>query len=500
MNQSTSTVGRLEIIAFLSGATVMVLEITGSRVMAPFLGTSIFVWTTLIGVIMASLSAGYWWGGRLADRNPSYARLAAILFLASLGVAFTAVGQQPFLTWLQEASFELRVSALVATLLLFAPASTLLGMVTPYVVRLKLTSIESSGTHVGRLYAISTAGSILGTFACGYFLLAWMGSSRVLYAIALLLLALSFVAASEFRLGQRVSAVVFLLLAAGLAEFEARQQAAAGFRDIDTAYQRLQVIDGNEGESGRPVRILKSEEANTQSAIYLDGDELFSEYLHYFDLARFTGRPLRRVLMIGAAGYVYPMHLAREMPTLSIDVVEIDPAMTGIAKRYFGLKESPLLRIFHEDGRTFVNRAARTSPGGYDAIFLDAFQTRVPPFQLLTQEFARNLERLLSPRGIIALNFIARADGSALGLGPSVIRTYSEALPAPQVFAVHPEEDREKVQNLVLLASRTPIEFDEAAWRDGTRLPTARLRDLPEAAGYLLTDDFAPVEYLVSDR
>ncbi len=500
MSQTVSPVGRLETIAFLSGAAVMVLEITGSRVMAPFLGTSVFVWTTLIGVIMASLSAGYWWGGRIADRNPSYGRLAAILFLACLGVSITAVGQHTLLTWLQEMSFELRLSALLATLLLFAPASVLLGMVTPYVVRLKLTSIESSGAQVGRLYAISTAGSILGTFACGYFLLSWMGSSRILYGIALLLLALSFVAAVEFRVGQRAAAAVFLLLAGGLAEFEARTQAAAGFRDLDTDYQRLQVIDAREPEKGRPVRILKSEEANTQSAIYLDSDELLSEYLHYFDLVRFTGRPLRRVLMIGAAGFVYPMHLLREMPEITIDVVEIDPAMTGIARHYFGLKESTRLRIFHEDGRTFVNRAARQSPGVYDAIFLDAFQTRVPPFQLLTVEFARNLERLLSPQGIVALNFIARADGSELGLGPSVIRTYSGAFPSLRVFAVHPEEDREKVQNLVLLASRTPIEFDEAAWRDGTRLPIARLRELPEAAGYLLTDDFAPVEYLVSDR
>lgn len=500
MSQRASPVGRLETIAFLSGAAVMVLEITGSRVMAPFLGTSIFVWTTLIGVIMASLSAGYWWGGRLADRNPSYARLATILFLACLGVSVTAVCQQPFLTWLQGRSLELRLSALAATLLLFAPASVLLGMVTPYVVRLKLTSIERSGAEVGRLYAISTAGSILGTFACGYFLLSWMGSSRILYAIAFLLLGLSFVAVSDLWAGKRVAAAVFLLLTGGLAEFEARTQAAAGFHDIDTDYQRLQVIDATEPEHDRPVRILKSEEANTQSAIYLDGNELFSEYLNYFDLARFTGRPLRRVLMIGAAGYVYPLHLEKEMPGLSIDVVEIDPAMTEIAKRYFGLRESPRLHIFHEDGRTFVNRAARESPGRYDAIFLDAFQTRVPPFQLLTVEFARHLERLLSPGGIVALNFIARADASRLGLGPSVIRTYSEALPALRVFAVHPEEDREDAQNLVLLASRAPFDFSESAWSDGTRLPSAQLPGKSGTEGLLLTDDFSPVEYLVSDR
>ncbi|MCC6265163.1 MAG: fused MFS/spermidine synthase [Bryobacterales bacterium] len=500
MSQNGSRMGRLEIIAFLSGAAVMVLEITGSRVMAPFLGTSIFVWTTLIGVIMASLSAGYWWGGRLADRNPTFERLAAILFLACLGVTVTAISQHTFLAWLQELPLELRVSALAATLFLFAPASALLGMVTPYVVRLKLRSIESSGAEVGRLYAISTAGSILGTFACGYFLLSWMGSSRILYGIAFLLLALSFVAVSELWAGQRVAAAVFLLLTGGFAEFEAKSQAAAGFHDIDTDYQRLQVIDAKEPEHGRPVRILKSEEANTQSAIYLDGDGLYSDYLHYFDLTRYTGRPLRRVLMIGAAGYVYPMHLSREAPGISIDVVEIDPAMTGIARQYFGLRDSRGLRIFHEDGRTFVNRAARQAPGSYDAIFLDAFQTRVPPFQLLTVEFVRNLERLLSPRGIVALNFIARADTSMRGLSPAVVRTYSEALPAVQVFAVHPDQENGAIQNLVLFASRTPIVFQKEAVIDGTRLATALRSELSRARGLPLTDDFAPVEYLVSGR
>ncbi|MCZ2155235.1 MAG: fused MFS/spermidine synthase, partial [Bryobacterales bacterium] len=309
MRQIANRMGRLEAIAFLSGAAVMVLEITGSRIMAPFLGTSVFVWTTLIGVIMASLSTGYWWGGRLADRKPDYARLAAILFLASTGIAVTSVVQRPLLGWLQAASIELRLSALCATLLLFAPASVLLGMVTPYVVRLKLTAIERSGAEVGRLYAISTAGSIAGTFACGYFLLAWAGSNRILLGVAMLLVVLSFVAASGLWMRQRTAAAIFLLLYAGLNEIEARERISAGFVDMDTAYQHLQVIDGKEEGSGRPIRILKSEAANTQSAIYLDSDELLSTYLQFFELARCTDRPMRRILIIGAAGWVYPMHL-----------------------------------------------------------------------------------------------------------------------------------------------------------------------------------------------
>lgn len=496
MRQIANRMGRLEAIAFLSGAAVMVLEITGSRIMAPFLGTSVFVWTTLIGVIMASLSTGYWWGGRLADRKPDYARLAAILFLASIGIAITSVVQRPFLSWLQAASIELRLSALCATLLLFAPASVLLGMVTPYVVRLKLTAIERSGAEVGRLYAISTAGSIAGTFACGYFLLAWAGSNRILLGVALLLVVLSFVAASGLWMRQRTAGAIFLLLYAGLNEIEARDRITAGFVDMDTAYQHLQVIDGKEEGSGRPIRILKSEAANTQSAIYLDSDELLSAYLQFFELARCTDRPMRRILIIGAAGWVYPMHLARQLPEATIDVVEIDPAMAGIAERYFGLKTLPRLHRFDEDGRTFVNRAAQQSPRSYDAIFVDAFQTRVPPFQLLTLEFARNLERLLTPQGVVALNFIAAAESGHPGLAASVRRTFGEALPAIKIFRVHPEQDTHALQNLVMLASQAPLEFSPHGNGCEQQETRATLPGVHNRSAILLTDDYAPVEYL----
>jgi spermidine synthase len=492
--------GRLELIAFLSGAIVMVLEITGSRVLAPFLGTSVFVWTTLIGIIMASLSLGYWWGGRLADQAPTRSRLAAILFAACLFATATAVLQSSFLSWLQQAALELRTAALLATLVLFAPASTLLGMVTPYIVRLKLTALEHSGADVGRLYAISTAGSIVGTFACGYFLLAWMGTSRILYALAFLLLALSFVAAAEFRVTHRAAAAMFLLLSAALAEFETQQNAKAGFVDLDTSYQRLQVVDAREESTGRPVRLLKAEEANTQSAIYLDGDELLTGYLIHFDLARFTGRPLRRVLMIGAAGCAYPMALLRAETQIEVDVVELDPAMTVLAKRYFGLPESPRLRVFHEDGRTFVNRLSRDPSPLYDAIFIDAFQTRVPPFQLLTAEFVASLERILAPQGLVALNLIARTPRTDAGLAPSVFATFSTAFPALEAFVVDPKDNPEDIQNLVLFASRTPVRFDAIAWSKASQRPLPHRLEFSNARGLVLTDDFAPVEHLVSVR
>ncbi|MCU0228224.1 MAG: fused MFS/spermidine synthase, partial [Bryobacterales bacterium] len=348
--------GRLEVIAFLCGAAVMVLEITGSRILAPFLGTSVFVWTTLIGVIMASLSAGYWWGGRMADAYPVFLRLAGILALAGLFTCVSALGHGSFLGMLEAARLELRLAALAATLVLFAPASLLLGMVTPYVARLKLETLATAGADVGRLYAISTAGSIVGTFAAGYLLLGVLGSTRILYAIAALLVLLSFVAVGSWRVGQRVAILVFLLLSGLLAEYERAAMAAAGSRDFDTAYQRVFVLDASEPESGRPLRLLRAEEENTQSAIYLDSTELLSPYLDGFHRATALHPSLRRVLMVGAAGYAFPRFQLERFPRLHVDVVEIDPEMTALARRYFGLRDDPRLRIFHADGRTFLNQ------------------------------------------------------------------------------------------------------------------------------------------------
>lgn len=495
MPQPAAPWGRLELIAFVSGAAVMVLEITGSRILAPFLGTSVFVWTTLIGVIMASLSTGYWWGGRMADQHPVFSRLALILALAGACAGFTAVAQQPVLNGLEAAQLELRLAALAATLVLFAPASVLLGMVTPYVARLKLESLSTAGAQVGRLYAISTAGSIAGTFAAGYFLLALLGSSRILYGIAGALVVLSFVAASASRVGERSGLLVFLLLAAVLGEHERASMAQAGYLDFDTAYQRVFILDATEPETGRPIRLLRAEELNTQSAIYLDSPELLSHYLQAFHRVTVRHPSLRRVLMIGAAGYAFPRFQLDAFPELRADVVELDPAMTTLAHRYFGLTPDPRLSTFHADGRTFVNRAQSR----YDVIYLDAFQTRTPPFQLLTHEFVRSLARRLEPGGMVVLNLIASADHPHSGLAPAVYSTFGEVFSDTRMLQVDGRLPLAARQNLLLVASSSTLPpLGNAV--DAADAAPLRTLDTSAWRGIILRDDFAPVEVLAEMR
>ena len=165
----------LEIIVFVSGAVVMVYELVGSRIFAPYLGTSLVVWTSLIGVILGSLSLGYWWGGRLADKKPQAQILAFVLLGAAFFVGSTVFFQASVLFYLQEVFTDLRFSSILGAVVLFAPASVLFGMVSPYTVKLKLEKLSLSGATVGQLYAISTIGSIVGTFAGGFFLVPFLG-------------------------------------------------------------------------------------------------------------------------------------------------------------------------------------------------------------------------------------------------------------------------------------------------------------------------------------
>jgi predicted membrane-bound spermidine synthase len=209
----------LEAVVFASGAVVMIYEIVGSRILAPYIGTSTYVWTSLIGVILGSLSLGYWVGGRMADREPNSKVLAAVLFIAAVLVTLTMLVQEFVLFGLTVLPIRLEMKAVIAALVLFAPASVLFGFVTPYAVRLKMVSVEDAGKTVGRLYALSTVGSIMGTFLAGFFLLPFVGSVRTLYLICATLFLLSVLVAPFKMTAKKALALVLFFTAVGTNEF-----------------------------------------------------------------------------------------------------------------------------------------------------------------------------------------------------------------------------------------------------------------------------------------
>lgn len=486
----------LELIVFLCGAAVMVLEMVGARVLAPYLGTSIVVWTSLIGVILASLSLGYWWGGRLADRKPSFRALGLIILFAGVFIGCVAGSKAYILDFLQNYAKDVHIGSTLANLILFAPPSVLLGMVSPYAVRLKLCELDRSGRTVGNLYALSTLGSIVGTFVAGFFLIAWFGSTSILLAIAALLVVCSLLAAGADRLGK---ALVLLLLVLGflVARLHADYLESFGFFDMDTSYNRVILFNSRHTKTDRLVRVMTTAPKRVQSAVFLDDPyELVLEYTRFFNLAWHFRPGIKRALVLGGGGYSFPKYALQAHPELSLDVVEIDPGITDLARRFFALADDPRLNLLHEDARTFLNRASTP----YDAVFVDTFGTHYSiPFHLTTVECVRRIRDLLADDGIVIMNTICAVEGNNGRFLRAELATYKAVFPQVFVFALEGPLKGAEMQNVLLVAFKTERQpsFESAdpelsaflakRWTKPVEL------DLPP-----LTDDYAPVDRYVT--
>jgi spermidine synthase len=488
----------LEIVVFVCGAFVMIFEIIGSRILSPFIGTSTYVWTSLIGVILASLSTGYWLGGKMADRRPDIRVLASVIFLAGGLVSLTALIKEVALSFVASAPIRLELQSLLAALVLFAPASICLGIVTPYAVKLRMQSISEAGQTVGRLYAVSTVGSILGTFAAGFFLIPFVGSIRTLYIISGGLIAASILLAPFVVSTGRIAVIILFALSIGWSEANAYMlREANDLHDIDTEYSRIQVYRTIQPRTGKKIEALVFDPYFVQSAIYIDSDEPALEYTRFFNLARHFKPGFRNAVVIGGAGYTLPRDLLRENPEVRLDVVEIDPRMTDIARKYFRLTDDPRMNIVHEDGRMFQNNAPT---GSYDVVMLDAFgSTFSVPFQLTTQESVRQSERILNADGVVIANLGSAFTGNGGLFLHAELATYRSVFPNVYLFKVNSSKSDDQVQNVILVASKSPA----AASMQSSDPEIASLlehfyRSEMPTNSLPLTDDLAPVEYYSS--
>ena len=485
----------LEFVVFVCGAVVMIYEIVGSRIVSPFIGTSTYVWTSLIGIILASLSLGYWLGGRIADKRPDTKVLAAVTFAAGGLVSLTVLIKDIVLTVVAALPVGLEIRSVLASLLLFAPASVALGFVTPYAVKLKLQSLADSGKTVGRLYALSTVGSIAGTFLAGFFLIPFVGSVRTLYMLAVVLVLVSLLLIPFAFTRTNFGVLMLLVFAIGTTEltgyylYETR-----GLVDIDTEYNRVQVFRGTEENTGRPIRGMMIDPFFVQSAIYLDGDDLFAKYTHFYHLVRHVRPDFKQTLMIGGAGYSFPQKYIQTYPDARIDVVEIDPGMTEIARAQFRLEDNPRLKIIHEDGRVYLNRVASSA---YDAVMMDAFGSLFSvPYQLTTIEAVGHVSRVLDDDGVVIFNVGSAIRGPSSRFLQSEVATYKAVFPFVYVFKVNKDRSDEETQNLIIVACKSDCRIDTPpADPEIDRMLSHRYHaDFPVNVPPL-TDDLAPVEY-----
>jgi spermidine synthase len=346
-------------------------------------------------------------------------------------------------------------------------------------------SLEATGKAVGSLYAISTLGSIAGTFLAGFFLIPHFGSTKILYILAGTLAATSILLAPRRRaLMNGVTLAVLALLGWRTAE--------SGSIKVETLYNSVWIGDYPDPRSGRMVRVM-SLNSQSSSKMFLDSDDLVEEYAKYYNLAAHFAPGFHSALMIGGAAYSYPREYLRRFPGATLDVVEIDPQVTELAREYFRLEDDPRLGIYHQDARIFLNETAKK----YDVFFGDVFQSVFSiPFHLTTRETAQRVDRLLSDNGVVILNTISSIEGRGGMFLRALFATYREVFPQVYLFPVDDPADGGRVQNVMLVALKTrmppPFHSDDPQLERylGHRWTREVPADVPP-----LTDDHAPVEY-----
>ena len=485
----------LEFAVFMCGAVVMIFELVGSRVIGPFLGTSLFVWTSLIGIILASLSLGYYLGGKQADKNASMSRLARIILLAAICIAVTIGIKDILLLFLQKNVGEIRTASVIASIVLFMPASIFLGMVSPYAAKIKLSSLENTGRTIGNLYALSTAGSIFGTLFAGFYLIPFFGTNKLLIFLAIILVLISIVLSLKTYIKSKVAVLLFLVTGLIAFNFLDGLLIENGFLDLDTSYNRIFITDSKQQVRNLTIRRMGiNNEAH--SAMYLESDELVSEYAKSYHLIRHFYPDFKSSLILGGAGYSFPKSYLKTYPNAKIDVVEIDPKVTQLAKDYFKLKEDPRLSIFHNDGRTYLNHTEKT----YDIILGDAFSSSYSiPYQLTTQESAQKMHDILNDDGIVILNIISSIEGDSGKFFRAEYATFKTVFPQLFVYPLHDSKNGSTIQNIFLIASKSkdkiyPFSSDDIYINN--RLQKFWHKKIPNDLP-ILTDDFAPVDYYI---
>jgi predicted membrane-bound spermidine synthase len=361
-------------------------------------------------------------------------------------------------------------------------------MVSPYVVRLKIRNVEASGRTVGDLYAISTVGSIAGTFVAGFFLILYFDLNSILLGLSAVLFLTSLWISPKIS---KLVLMIFILAwvsALSSSVGNTRRESDRGITVFNTLYESVKVMDLT--FEGRPVRYLQTDPFGIQSGRYLDSDDLLFEYAKYYRLAGCFNPSLSRTLMIGGAGYSYPMDYLKYFPEATMDVVELDPGITEIAGDFFGLKEDPRLSIIHQDGRIFLERSDRE----YDVIMIDAFKALSAPFHLTTREAINAMKERLSDDGIVMTNIISSGVSGDRKLLESEFATYKSVFPVVYLLPVGGWRDDGSTQNVMLVAVNDPAKkFPESEDAELGGYLKQAVSELPGSEkAPIFTDQFAP--------
>src|ERR687896_910957 len=483
----------LPLLVFVVGTGSLGAEIAAVRLLAPYFGASTIVWANTIGIVLVALSVGYWLGGRLADRHPHMRGLCLLALTAAGLLALIPFAADPLLDLGVEALDSISAGAFIGSLLgvlvLVAVPVMLLGAVSPYAIRLAVSTVEEAGTVAGRLYALSTAGSLAGTLLSALLLIPLVGTRRTFLIFALAIAVMAVWGLRPVRRYAVAPAAIAALIALPVGTLKAADtDGGRVIHEAETEYQYARVIEYPDGH-----RTLELNEGQAQHSIYhpdtvLTGDVWDGHLVLGF--AAFD-EPPERVAILGNAAGTTSRAFEEFFPETRVDGVEIDAELSEIGREYFDMN-NPRLHLYHEDARPFLRRI----DARYDVISVDAYRQPYIPFYLATKEFFELCRDRLAPGGVLIVNAGHPEDQDDL-----------EKVLSATMREVFPTVLRDPIEdtNTLLVASEAPLSAERlraqvpdlpAGLRSLALQEAGRLAPRLEG-GEVYTDDRAPVEWLI---
>ena len=464
----------------------MILELLGTRIIAPFYGVSLYVWSSLIAVTMIALALGYYLGGFLADRYPRL-RLAHIIMLAALATVLIPFISGPVMQLTNP--LGIRGGAFVSALLLFTVPLTALAMVGPFVIKLATQDLHDVGTAAGSVYAVSTIGSVIATLILGFYLLPVFGTRAIIFSLSLILLVLAVLLMFRDKQGFNkplsglpviVSAVLVSVLTANGYAKTTHIQTIKGFKvqhEEESVYGWVRVVDNQT----KGYRMLLSD-ASVLSAVSLANGQTLLGYQAIIGQLPLFRPTAKNALLIGLGGG----HIARDFKSkgLITDTIEIDPAVAEASLNYFQFK--PTGDFIVGDARYEIHKLKKH----YDFIIHDCFTGGSEPIHMLTVEMLSELRGLLSDQGVLVLNYAGFTEGEGADAVASVYKTLKQVLPNIKVFIT----EKKEFADFIFVASNQELALDRNNRDERIQWLLDHEYATSDNGGIVITDDFNPME------
>lgn len=439
-----------------------------------------------------ALALWYYYGWRLADKWANHSTLALLFLISWVFFTLLPFVKDPILVLISTNISNVQVSSIVASFFLLTPMSFVLGAIQPIATKIHMSDLASSWKVIGRVWSIGTVWSIVGTLAAGFFLIPYFGVTLLLVALAFASLILAIICKPKKFILFHIAIIGLCIFTIFYHVWKVKILSDNGTHIIETVYSHVTV--GESMQDRRPTRKLYIDNI-THAGMFLWSTDLVHEYTKYYHLFDVLVENARDVVMFWGSAYGYPKNFLSTYSDKNIDVVEIDPKVTEIAKKYFDLQESPRLNITHGDARVFINKNEKK----YDAILWDAFGSYFSlPYQLTTLETAQRKYESLNDNWVVILNLVSSISGEKAQFLEAEYKTYKEVFPEVFILPVRSTE-QSVVQNIMLIAAKNPetLNFKTDNLTYASYLSKKAYLDIPEDTP-ILTDDYAPVDSFIS--